>query len=780
VSGGVASAAQVGEQVEGPLRATTHGSLTKRSMETSMPQFTYTPDSDVQVHSEGAIRLICAAFQSHENGLPEWLKNAADAYAREDAPEPKRVIVVVFAYGGRAARPSISCLDFSGMTAKMIDENFKYWADPDAARRGASSADVQGGHGNGGKCYMTQMFDDYAVINTARLGRGSRYGVGGGSLRFGYVPDAEAGRSYPVSDIEPELDKALRSVGCRVAWLPAAAKTALAKAKGFTLVTGVGPKGYKLRIPVGHLVDSLQEHPQMVKTLELCRVYVLVNGEAFNQGRPLDLPQIAPMTGAEVPRKVAIPATLRDPQSDEAVSTTEDGSLGAGELILKTSNVSMRYGKKGRHIVAFMGSSGYIGYVPVLELDIQSPYRDRIYGECKLESLDPFKQNERARLANSPLSRAVERFIGNQIQLYAKEFEALDRRRYDQDEKSALSRMNEALDQWKNRFLSEILQGLWGSGEGGGQTQRDHLPSGKAERIEVSLSHSMAGVGVAFRPALKFYDAAGRQIRPTPFRWVSDDNNVAMVDQELMVINTFSCGQTRILAQTLDGRLRSNSVPLEVVRIVEIQITPANLKLAAGTRSKLEALCRLASGQTTSAIYLVWTESNKTVARVSASGLVFGFWPGQTEVVAGDDRCLAGQPATVTVEASQGRGRGDKAGRGYPRVLISDCDADPDTNEQVVFSREDPPVWQRPQDVDRNIWWVNSAAPFARMYLDDATGYGYESREWRMYLLERYMEILVQIAFTHGPHERETLSVGDWVLRWGEQVAEIQAVSSPV
>jgi hypothetical protein len=59
-----------------------------------MNGFKYTPDEDLKVHEEGAIRLICAAFRSHGNGLPEWLKNSADAYAREDAPASKRVIVV--------------------------------------------------------------------------------------------------------------------------------------------------------------------------------------------------------------------------------------------------------------------------------------------------------------------------------------------------------------------------------------------------------------------------------------------------------------------------------------------------------------------------------------------------------------------------------------------------------------------------------------------------------------------------------------------------------------
>ena len=40
-----------------------------------MDKFTYTPDDDARVHAEGAIRLICKAFQSHEAGLPEWIKN---------------------------------------------------------------------------------------------------------------------------------------------------------------------------------------------------------------------------------------------------------------------------------------------------------------------------------------------------------------------------------------------------------------------------------------------------------------------------------------------------------------------------------------------------------------------------------------------------------------------------------------------------------------------------------------------------------------------------------
>jgi hypothetical protein len=742
-----------------------------------MARFVYTPDQDVKVHEEGAIRLISRAFQSHEAGLPEWLKNSADAYAREDASELKRVIVVIFDQGGKNVPRSISCLDFSGMSSQMIEENFRIWADPEAARRGGKTVTVQGGHGNGGKCYMTQMFEDHAVLNTVKRGKGCRYGVVGGSVRFGYIPDRERGRDFPISDLKPDLDRLLADAGCSIRVLPKEATDALNAAEGFTLIRGVGAKGYEKGIPVSHLIENLEEHPQMIRTLEFCKVYVIANAKLQNDGKPLAPPRIQPMQGAEEPRIIPIPVTLKDPHSDQSVSTTTGGSLPAGTLKLLTSAVSMRYGKKGRHNVVYKGRSGYIGYVPVLSLDVQSPYRDHIYGECFLEALEPFKQNERGPLANSPLVRAVERFISHQVEMYAKEFESRERRRYEQEEKNAISKMNEALDRWKNRFLDDLMRGMWGTGVGP-PPPPPPLPTGKPAKLELTLSHSRSGIGVAFRPALKFFDNGGTRIRPVPYRWVSEDTNVAIVDEDLLVVNTFAVGRTILYAQTLDGRVVSNKVTLEVVHIEKIRISPADLEMQTGSRQKLEAICRLAGGEETSSVYLEWVESNSNVARVSAAGLVFGFSPGETEVTAGDDICTAESPCVVKVTPGQGVDRGDRRGRGYPVVLVSgEIDRDPDTKEYIHFSKDDPPVAQRPQDVDRNIWWINSAAPLARLFLDPGKTCGYESREWRMYHLERFIDVIVQIALTHGPTGSESLSPRDWVFQWGFKVAEIQAAA---
>jgi len=140
---------------------------------------------------------------------------------------------------------------------------------------------------------------------------------------------------------------------------------------------------------------------------------------------------------------------------------------------------------------------------------------------------------------------------------------------------------------------------------------------------------------------------------------------------------------------------------------------------------------------------------------------------------------MANDPAVVEVVPFTGEGSGGRRGRGYPTVLVSgEIDKDPQTEEYVNFSREDPPVTQRPQDADRNIWWINSAAPLARLYLDANRGYGYQSPAWRMYHLERYVDVIVQIALIHGPEEGQSLSADEWIVKRGYREAEIQAAAA--
>lgn len=744
-----------------------------------MYELDYTPDPNLKVHPEGVIRLLCSEFQSHEAGLPEWVKNASDAYARLDVPEDDRNIVLIFDHNRRSTPPSISCLDFCGMSVRDLEEDFRHWGSPDAARGGAGDANVQGGHGNGGKCYMLQMFQDYALVQTVRDGKGSRYGVPAGTQRFGYVPDPEDARGYPVGNVAEELKRSLKPVNCSLESLPPSVKEQVGRITGFTIVTGFGPTGYEHRIDLGQLLQNLQDHPQMIRSLELCSIFVVVNGKPYESGSTLQLRTIPPLEGTDEPLSVPVPGTLVDPVSGQKVETCEDGDA-TGVLELRTSKVSMRWKKKYRHNVLYRaGAAGVVGYVPVVELDVSSPYRDHIYGEVRLRSLASLAQNARRGLADSPLSRALNDWLSKEIQRYAKEFEARERKKYAHEERDAVSKMNEALDRWKNRFLVQLTAGHWGEGGGGGTNpDRPRLPSGKVARMELTLTHRLAGVGVALRPVLRFYDDTGQQVRSTPFKWISDDANVAWVDEDVGVINTFAPGSTTIWAETLDGRVTSNAEDLQVVGIQRIQLSPAEVELAVGSRSRVEAECTLAGGKSAEGVYLVWTEGDSAVARVSASGMVYGFGVGATEVTAGDDRALA-PPVRVVVAESDGKGPGSGSGRGYPLVLVSGAfDQDPETDEEVNFSSDAPPVAQRPQDVSRNIWWINSAAPLADLYLNKAAGYGFETREWRMYHLERMIEVILQIALMYdAENPDQLLSLDEWIVEWGNKAAEIQAAA---
>jgi hypothetical protein len=739
----------------------------------------YTPDDDLQIHSENAIKLICKPFQSHENGLPEWPKNAADEYARTDAPEDERVIVLIL-QNGRAHGPSnvIACLDFSGMTSTTIEDDFRYWADPEAAsRRGKVEKGVQGGHGNGGKCYMTQMFDDRAYLYTVKNKLANVYGTAEGSVHLGYFPDRERGRNIRVRNVEAELNRALGEIGLSLDHLPEVAVKALKKRRGFTLIVGRGAKGYTPRIPAPQLLADLVEHPQMRMTLELCSVYAIVQRKLYNQGRPLELPDIRPLPGAEEPRVLEIPETLIDPRSGHDVSTTANGTYPRGTLTLRTSETRMwRGGKKSRHNIVYKAQSGYIGYRPVADFDVSSSYRDRIYGDCILMALEPAKMNERAALAPTSLVWALENWISEEIEVYAKEFEARDRQRHDQEEKDALAQMNAALDSWKNRLLEKVFGEEEGPGEDAGRNRPQPpspLPSGDPARIELSLSFYRAGIAVPMKPKINAFDVNDRPIRPPAVMWKSDNESVASVDDTIGIINTFAPGEAYLHCHTFDMKIASNSVKLEVVDITSIVLDPDSVELPAGSRRRVNAKCTLSSGEDANDVALLWLENNPSIAQVSASGLVFGFAEGTTEITASDDRVTADNSVLVTVVPGDTGGGSTSA---YPRVLISEIDPDPDTGETVVLSTDDPPVHQRVKDFERNIWWINSASPLARLYLGQE--FGPQSREWRIYHVERYIDVIVQISMSQGPDAEDELDIDQWTARWGERAADIQGAAA--
>lgn len=728
----------------------------------------FTPDDSVHVHEEGAIRLICAAFRSHEDGLPEWIKNSSDMYTRRDALPSASAIAVLLQDSARGVPAMVGCLDFGGMSTADIEQKFRNWADPEAA---GDAPMTEGGHGNGGKCYMTQMFDSYAYIHTLSQGRGNRYGFKGGNFKPGYFPSPAQGRGYKVDDPDAELNQALKPFRLTIADLPKAAQAAWKSSKGFTLVLGVGAKSLSRgHIPARQWIEKLRGHQQMVRSLQRNEIFVFHNGKV-QHATPLKLEEIRPIPGAETPRTIPIPAELPDPNTGEQVDT---GAVeGKSRLVLRTSDVSMRWSLKPRHTIngwTHEGRSTGFWEVPTLS---RSGYSEKIYGDVYLDQLADYKQNDRRNHSDAPLTRAVREWISQQIEEYCAEFVKLDRLQASKEERAELSRLNDQLNAWKNKFLEQEFGGIGEGGTGGtGGKPRPRLPRGEVARVVFAMNHGHAGQGVTFRPSLDFFDAAGTRVRAVPYTWESSDWAVATVDGELNMVTTHAPGTVSIAAVCKDSGLRSNTVTLEVLDIVSVDLSPAEMEVRAGSRQPITATVKTRDGRTLQGLYLIWTEDNPEIVSVGSGGMVFGLTPGESHIAAGDNQALSATPTKVKVLE-----RGEKSkdgGSGFPRILLSEIDDDPLGEGPPVFSEAEPPVYQRVQDVDHNIWWINMASPLARRYIDTVRGGGSNSREWRVYLLERYIEIMVKILLTYDFTHGQELSFETMLRRWEEESIAMQ------
>jgi hypothetical protein len=716
----------------------------------------FTPDDTIQGDLENAVKLLSSGIKSHENGLPEWAKNASDAYMREAVPDAQRIIVLIFHQKTSKRVGSIACLDFVGMTRERIENNFRRWADPHAYL-GDSRQDFtggQGGHGNGGKSYMIQMFEECSWFLTVRGSRGNKYGFLPGKPRPGYFPSPDQSRDFLVQDREGELGELLSILGCKVADLPSDAKRVIQERDGFTCVAGFGPRGRAKRISVKRILEALLGHPQMFQTLQLCRIYAIEDGKPLNDGAPLQLPEIEPMEDAAEPKEIPIPDKLIDPRLEEEVSTTDGGEEKPGYLVLRTSRVNMRvqsvstrWSLRARHNVIYKAKGKYLGQVDMHDLN-QSAYGDRIYGECYLDSLAPYITNTRDHPSDSPLTRAVEDWIRQQVDSYAKEFVRLERLRPSQEVKDELQRMNQALDEWKNQFLAEI--GIGPGVKPPPPPPTPPLPRRLPAKLSIFTKHSYAGREVTFKPRIEFYDQNGERVAACPYAWRSSDWEVATVDEDALTIRTHQPGRVELWAESLIPgvhgiNVKSNRLIVEVLDTERLEVVPGHVSIRAGGFANLTAVAILRNQDRKEGVFVEWIDDDPAIATVSSAGVVYGVSRGSTNVFAGEAHCISEEVPIEILDPLVGT-------QGYPQIRLSDIDEDPlDPGVVPHWAPEEGPVCQpKPQYVDANIWWINMSSPLARRYLDEARGHGPRSPQWRVYLLERYIEVLVKIKLSHA------------------------------
>lgn len=614
----------------------------------------------------------------HSKGMAEWLKNSVDAYRTSGVKQEDQHVIFRFTDQG-VTLPIVECIDFVGMTKLDIEKAFKRWGDPNAAKRG-KKIKVYGGHGNGGKFYMRQMFAESRFIT---------YKDGSLSI-FGFSENKKYGYAKGFQDKKMKPKEALEFAEINDLPVPIDVKErVLAGETGFTVVQGVHPEGVRTKFKVHKEVERFKNHPQSRRILLRTNVAVVHNGMSLYGLLKPD--ELDPLQEFAEPRISHVPEVLTTKVGSEKVTVhLANEKYPAGKLVLRTSAEALARGSKLGELnrIDILGEIGVIGSYQLSELGVTGwPHAAFIYGEFGpategdasiLE--DPTNDcvsNDRAKLVVNDTTRALLEWIASQIDALANDIGALEREKQKANQKEITSKFNDILNEWKNKHMNKIMSDLFGGGGngGGGDT-----PPGPAPQIvsvppngfDFKYPQAEIEVNTPSRVTLKVTVPQTLPIGATVF-FSSDSEQVALEDEKMHIKSDF-------LKAAEDG---------QEVAFLNVGVL--------GKEAGAEAIIKATAGKLSALMKLkVIPEKEK------------------------------------------------KSGKSFPQVLLSSHNPDPlgiAPGGKLVLTERDPVVYQRPQDVAANIYWINTSSPMASKIYDKFT---FDSIQWRNFLFERYVDIFVK------------------------------------
>lgn len=404
---------------------------------------------------------------SHEKGLPEWLKNSVDAYIRQEpvVPDDLQFILLNFRDAASGEPTMFECIDFCGMSSQDIDKALKRWGDPKAASRGLNKR-TYGGHGNGGKFYMRQMFDRSYFL-TYRQGKLNVFGFNE-RRKYGF---AKGLKDKPCSPKE-----AMKLAGLNELDLPGGVRVKIeAGETGFTVVRGIHPSKVRGPIPVSRICDKLRVHAQARKLIQRKPVTVLRNGRVV-------LPRLEPekielRSGYDNLPLISIPAKLPSVDDDGQIEfSTKKYPAG----YLKLAVAKEPFGRNSRlselNCIDILGQIGVIASYRIHELVHITQYAQAefIFGECFCPILedpnDDCVKNDREKLiAENPKTGALLKWIAGQIDDLGRRLEEEESKDRKLQNLRLTDEFNKILNTWKNQFMDKMLTDvLGGQGTGSG------------------------------------------------------------------------------------------------------------------------------------------------------------------------------------------------------------------------------------------------------------------------------------------------------------------------
>ncbi len=422
----------------------------------------------------------------HGKGIAEWLKNSLDQYLRlvelseESLPGGWPVIVDIIDGKGQSKGPNIGVIDFGGTTFKRIEEFFLYWGDRSAATHGGSinTAAVTGGHGNGGKFYMREMWRDGARFLTWKKGRCTSLVVkkmDDKSTGYFEIEDATIGWREAL-EVALSVDEHLGGAEHIIDYLGAKYSNILLELdnqqRGLSVVVGkraVQSNSANDVVTGGkwkhqQLIDEIRDAQQARRPLRELSISVIVNGQ-------LQLDKLTRQSIEEDPQWIVEESAV-SVAGDEGSALTEMGVL----RIYNSANQLTGRLKDLNALFISDGNGNPIAFYPIHELPLPgySSLLNFIYAELQLEfpGLSELITNDRERLVDSDNTRNIVEWVGSKIWARIQAIEkSIQENKHKQNLETA-SKMNDSLNKHAQRFLkqvqSEIMVDYVSDSQGGG------------------------------------------------------------------------------------------------------------------------------------------------------------------------------------------------------------------------------------------------------------------------------------------------------------------------
>lgn len=662
-------------------------------MDTSTARFNLL--REIPIDSGHTLDQLTGRFQTVKDGLPELIKNAKDQYSRLGIIEAdNRQIVVII----NSQMRKVAVLDFAGAGPEDF-EGWTTWSSR-TANRSELANDIEGGHGNGGKAFMVRGSTTFSYMDSCARGRRTRMGFNNAVSKERYKPGYGILGKMELNNIgenNPQriLQQELRGFKFDPKLLPNVVKQAFERRESFTIVVVDGVRDWQERrvSTIKRLASEtpslIADHGQTALTIETCSVWVLVDGVLITK-TPVHAKALEPYPGFESALNVPVPDTLPDPETEEPVRTGRGGSTDKF-LQLETSTKYLRLSDdlRARNVIRIWNERNNVATWPLPSLGVINPSIAFIYGKLRVPALqgEHLADAHRSTLADTPLTRALERWVSQQVESLAEQLSKAEMRKTRPHDQEKASRALQELRDLMRKFLQpeEITGDAIDNAKGG---EKGELETGRKKKrkrsefgdrideiaLELMKRRFSMAVGTRIPLIFRCFEVDGESKKPVmPNNLVFKTGLSDIVSFDEGVLWGDASGKTVIWFESSDGRVLSNKVEVEVVTCTGVDVTVPTEPLLQGQRKQLPIVYHTANGPRDDLLIdgaidepgMAWIGRSG----MFTAGLVEGtptlrirFGPGR-----GDQRTF---PIVIGSERVETRGSGGSEGGNIPEILF--------------------------------------------------------------------------------------------------------------